>query len=138
MRSFTSGNCLNTINNAPACSVLFLSTAGLFPVLRKTLEHSTASLAPKFFCVLETTLSCSKTVLSMLNHCLLRYFLCLFQQRNQIYRFCINILFELCDEIYMTYLSKVHHYKTKIVEWKTYFFQITLKNLVYEIILKKN
>ena len=67
------GNCLNAINNSSACSVLFLSTPGLFPALRKTLEHSTASRALKFFCVLETTLPCSKTVLSMLNHCLLRY-----------------------------------------------------------------
>ena len=67
------GNCLNAINNGSACSVLFLSTPGLFPALRKTLEHSTASRALKFFWVLETTLSCSKTVLSTLNHCLLRY-----------------------------------------------------------------
>ena len=66
------GNCLNAINNGSACSVLFLSTPGLFPALRKTLEHSTASRALKFFCVLETTLSYSKTVLSTLNHCLLR------------------------------------------------------------------
>ena len=34
------GNCLNAINNGSACSVLFLSTTGLFPALRKTLEHS--------------------------------------------------------------------------------------------------
>ena len=66
------GNCLNAINNGSACSVLFLSTPGLFPALRKTLEHSTASRALKFFSVLDTTLSCSKTVLSTLNHCLLR------------------------------------------------------------------
>ena len=33
---------------------------------------STASSALKFFFLLETTLSCSKTVLSNLNHCLLR------------------------------------------------------------------
>ena len=57
-------NCLNAINNGSACSVLFLSTPGLFPALRKTLEHSTASRALKFFCVLETTLSSLKTVLS--------------------------------------------------------------------------
>ena len=43
------GNCLNTINNGSACSVLFLSTPELFPALRKTLEHSTASCAPKIF-----------------------------------------------------------------------------------------
>ena len=66
------GNCQNAINNGSACSVLFLSTPGLFPALRKTLKHSTASRALKFFCVLETTLSCSKIVLSTLNHCLLR------------------------------------------------------------------
>ena len=66
------GNCLNAINNGSTCSVLFLSTPGLFPALRKTLEHSTASRALKFFCMLETTLSCSKTVLSTLNPCLLR------------------------------------------------------------------
>ena len=65
-------NCLNAINNGSAYSVLFLNTPGLFPALRKTLEHSTASRALKFFCVLETTLSCSKTVLSTLNYCLLR------------------------------------------------------------------
>ena len=68
------GNCLNAINNGSACSVLLLSTPGLFPALRKTLEHSTASRALKFFCLLETTLSCSKTVLSTLKHCLLRYY----------------------------------------------------------------
>ena len=51
------GNCLNTINNGSSCSVLFLRTTGLFPALRKTLEHSTASGALKFFCMLETTLS---------------------------------------------------------------------------------
>ena len=45
---------LNAINNVSACSVLFLSTPGLFPALRKTLEHSTASRALKLFCVLET------------------------------------------------------------------------------------
>ena len=67
-----SGSCLNAINNASACSVLFLSTPGLFPALRKTLEHEMQSSALKFFCVLETTLSYSKTVLSTLNHCLLR------------------------------------------------------------------
>ena len=65
------GNCPNAINNGSVCSVLFLSTPGLFPALRKTLEHSTGSRALKFFCMLETTLSCSKTVLSTLNHCLL-------------------------------------------------------------------
>ena len=67
------GNCLNAIDNVSGCSVLFLSTPGLFPALRKTVEHSTASRALEFFCVLETTLSCSKTVLSILKHCLLRY-----------------------------------------------------------------
>ena len=69
----TCGNCLNAIDNGSACSVLFLSTPGLFPALRKTLEHSIASRAVKFFCMLETTLLCSKTVLSTLNHCLLCY-----------------------------------------------------------------
>ena len=66
------GNCLNAINNGSACSVLFLSTPRLFPALRKTLEQSTASRALKFVWVLETTVSCSKTVMSTLNHCLLR------------------------------------------------------------------
>ena len=68
------GNCVNVIKNGSgsACSVLFLSTPGLFPALRKMLEHSTAYRALKFFGVLEATLSCSKTVLSTLNHCLLR------------------------------------------------------------------
>ena len=42
-------NCLNVINNDAACTVLFLSTPGLFPVLRKILELSTASHALKFF-----------------------------------------------------------------------------------------
>ena len=55
------GNCLNVINDDSACSVLFLSTPGLFPALRKTLEHSNAPRALKFFCVLETILSCSKS-----------------------------------------------------------------------------
>ena len=39
------GNNLNVIINGSACSGLFLSTPGLFPMLRKTLEHSTASRA---------------------------------------------------------------------------------------------
>ena len=30
------GNCLNAVNNGSACSVLFLSTPGLFPALGKT------------------------------------------------------------------------------------------------------
>ena len=67
------GNCLNAIDDGSVCSVLFLSTPGLFPALRKALEHSTASRALTFVCVLETTLSCSKTVLSTLDNCLLRY-----------------------------------------------------------------
>ena len=50
--------------------------------LRKTLEHSTASRALKFFCVLETTLSCSKTVLSTLNHCLLPYLFLVTRKRR--------------------------------------------------------
>ena len=29
------GNCLTAINNGSACSVLFLSTPGLFPAVRK-------------------------------------------------------------------------------------------------------
>ena len=49
------GNCLNAINNGSASRLV-----------------STASRALKFFCVLETILSCSETVLSTLNHCLLR------------------------------------------------------------------
>ena len=71
VRSGVYGNCLNVINNCSACSVLFLSTPALsvlstvfehtlFLALRKTLDHSTASRALKFFCLLETTLSCSK------------------------------------------------------------------------------
>ena len=31
------------INNGSACSVMFLRTPGLFPALRKTLEHLNAS-----------------------------------------------------------------------------------------------
>ena len=42
------GNCLNAINNGSACSVLLLRAPGLFPALRKTLEHSTASSALNF------------------------------------------------------------------------------------------
>ena len=34
------GNCLNAIKSGSSCSVLFLRTTGLFPALRKTLEHS--------------------------------------------------------------------------------------------------
>ena len=49
MRSDVYGNCLNVINNGSACSVLFLSTPGLFSALRKTLEDSTASRALKLF-----------------------------------------------------------------------------------------
>ena len=41
VRSDVYGNCLNIINNGSACSVLFLNTLGLFPALRKTLEHET-------------------------------------------------------------------------------------------------
>ena len=47
------GNSLNVINNGSVCTVLFYSTPGLFPALRKTSEHSTASRALKFFCVLK-------------------------------------------------------------------------------------
>ena len=65
--------CLNATTNVSACSVLFWSTSGSFLVLRKTLEHETASRALQFLCVLETTLPCSKTVLSTMNICLLRY-----------------------------------------------------------------
>ena len=43
-----------------------------FQHFKKVLEHLTASCAQTFFCVLETTLSYSKTVLSALNYCLLR------------------------------------------------------------------
>ena len=68
MRSDVYENCLNVINNCSVCSVLFLSIPGLFPALRKRLKHLTASHALKFHCMLEITLSCSKTVLSMLNH----------------------------------------------------------------------
>ena len=62
----------NAINIGSACSVLFLSTTGLFPARRKILEHETQLSALMFFKVLETTLECSKTVLNTLNHCLLR------------------------------------------------------------------
>ena len=63
---------INAITNGSACSVLFLSTTGLFPARRKILEHETQSRALMFFLVLETTLKCSKTVLNTVNHCLLR------------------------------------------------------------------
>ena len=33
----------NAINNGLACSILFLSTPGVFPVRRKILEHETQS-----------------------------------------------------------------------------------------------
>ena len=39
----------NAINNGSACSVLFLSTAGLFPAHRKILEHETQSSAQTYF-----------------------------------------------------------------------------------------
>ena len=39
----------NVINNVSACSVLFLSTTGLFPARRKILEHETQSSALTFF-----------------------------------------------------------------------------------------
>ena len=67
-----SGLSNKAINNGLACSVLLLSTTGLFLARRKTLEHETQSNALKFFQVLETILDCSKTVLSTLNQCLLR------------------------------------------------------------------
>ena len=60
--------------------LLFIVT-NLLPLLglaRKSIKHNlkfleiSKSRALKFFCVLETTLSCSKTLLSTLNHCLLR------------------------------------------------------------------
>ena len=35
------GNCLNAINNGSTCSVMFLSTPGLFPALRNTLKYET-------------------------------------------------------------------------------------------------
>ena len=38
------GNCLSAINDGSACSVLFLSTTGLFPVRRKISEHGTHCL----------------------------------------------------------------------------------------------
>ena len=50
-----------------------LSTPGFFSVLIKTSEQSAESCVLNFFCVLEAILSCSKTILSMLNHCLLPY-----------------------------------------------------------------
>ena len=37
------------INNGSACSVLFLSTTGLFPARRKILEHETQSSALTYF-----------------------------------------------------------------------------------------
>ena len=61
-----------TINNGSACSGLFLRTTGLFPARIKILEHETQLGIVTFFYVLETTLECPKTILSMLSHCLLR------------------------------------------------------------------
>ena len=60
MRNDVYGNRLNVINNGLACSVLFLSTLGLLPALRNTIEHSTGSRALKSFCALQTTLSYPK------------------------------------------------------------------------------
>ena len=37
------------INNGLACSVLFLSTTGLFPACRKILEHETQPSALTFY-----------------------------------------------------------------------------------------
>ena len=37
-------NCLNAINNASACSVLFLRTPVLFPALRKTFSVSCSKI----------------------------------------------------------------------------------------------
>ena len=60
-----------------------LSAPGFFPTLRKTLEHWTECRALKFMCVLETTLFCSKTVLSTVNHCLLLYSMIVWQVRTE-------------------------------------------------------
>ena len=40
---------VKAINNGSACSVLFLSTTGLFPARRKILEHETLSSDLTFF-----------------------------------------------------------------------------------------
>ena len=40
---------VKAINNSSACSVLFLSTTGLFPVHRKILEHKTELSALMLF-----------------------------------------------------------------------------------------
>ena len=57
VRSGVYGNCLNVVNNRLPFSVLFQSTTGLFPALRKTFKHSTTSRALQFSCMLETALS---------------------------------------------------------------------------------
>ena len=43
------GPTINAINNVSACSVLFLSTTGLFQHAEKMLEHETKSSALTFF-----------------------------------------------------------------------------------------
>ena len=105
------GNCLNAINNGSACSVLFLRPPGLFPALRKTLEYSTGSRALKFFYVLETTLSCSKTVLSTLNHCLLHklsLICCIFKAIQLL--FCIMIISCNFSALFCVFLSFLSPY----------------------------
>ena len=58
VRSDVYGNCLNVINNGSACSVLFLSTPGLFPALTKNIRA--------LDCV-----SCSKIFLRAGNNCVM-------------------------------------------------------------------
>ena len=57
VRSDVYGNCLNIINNGSTWSVMFLSTSGLFPALRKillvgnnpvVLKYSTGHAGPLF------------------------------------------------------------------------------------------
>ena len=87
-----------------ACSLMFLNTPGSFPAFRKTLEHSTASRALRFFCVLETNLSYSKTVLSTLNPCLLPYiFLAQFCMGYLMVVFILQLI--RCDQTKQKYLS---------------------------------
>ena len=61
MRGDVYGNCLTVINNGSARSVLIKNTPGLFPAIRKTLEHTTAPSALNFFFVMKTALSFSKS-----------------------------------------------------------------------------
>ena len=78
----------------------------MFPALRKTLEHSTTSRALNFFGVLETTLLCSKTVLSTPSHCLLPYqksFFCCSAKLEKLFKLASDLKTNLKFSIIKTY-----------------------------------